>query len=641
MTTTPKSRRRKRKMATGAPHAGRHWERAQRLARLGAWDWDQQTNRLRLSEGALRLFGFGDGAAEQQFEEWLQRIHPDDRERIGAEHRAAQPSYERTYRILDRDGAVHQIHEHVEPLVDSSGRLVGTTAIAQDVTQWHDAQRALRDSEARWQSFMDHAPVGISVKDLDGRFVTVNSAVAGYFGRPAPEIVGRRTGDLSHSTGAADVMAMDRETVASGRAVTREVHFTDRSSGAWTYEVKFPIFDQAGRMTAIGGFAIDISELKKAERARQQTEALLSAFMDHAPFEMVVKDLEGRYLMVNNGMATAWSMPTGSFIGRRLPEIRPTPGVDIVEAMDREVIATGESATREIHYSEWPGCWSRAIKFPIRDLDGRIVAIGGISLDISEGKRAERELIEAKELAVSANQAKSMFLANMSHELRTPLNAIIGFADIIARQLYGPISSERYPQYAADITDSAQHLLGIVNSILDTTKIEAGKFELTEEPCSIAGVVDSAIRMTAERADGKSIAIEQRIAPGLSRVRADERALRQILINLLFNAVKFTPSYGRVTVAADVGQEGGLRIRVTDTGVGIASGDIAKVFDRFTQIGDAYTRLQGGTGLGLHVTRKLVELHQGTIGVESALGSGTAVTVSLPAWRWCETLGAD
>src|SRR4029453_9322937 len=138
------------------------------------------------------------------------------------------------------------------------------------------------------------------------------------------------------------------------------------------------------------------------------------------------------------------------------------------------------------------------------------------------------------------------------------------------------------------------------------------------------------------RADGTAIEVERLVAADLPRVRADERALRQILINLLFNAVKFTPPGGRVAVAADVGPNGGPRIRVSDTGVGIASDDMAKVFDRFAQMGDAYTRLQGGTGLGLHLTRRLVELHQGTIAVDSAVGRGTAVTVSLPASRWCE-----
>jgi PAS domain S-box-containing protein len=397
----------------------------------------------------------------------------------------------------------------------------------------------------------------------------------------------------------------------------------------------FPIFDQSGRIMAVGGVAVDISEQKKAERARQQTEALLRAFMDNAPFEMVVKDLADRYLMVNQGMSKAWGLPVEAFIGRRLSDVTNTAGVDVVEALDREVMETGASVTREINYAEFGDYWSRAVKFPICDPDGRIVAVGGISIDISESKQAERDTVDAKEQAVSANQAKSMFLANMSHELRTPLNAIIGFSDIIAQQLYGP-SSDRYVRYANDIMDSAHHLLGIVNSILDTTKIEAGKFQLTEELCNVTAVVESAVRMLSERAESKHVRLESRVAPDLPSVRADERALRQILINLMFNAVKFTHMGGRVMVTADAAPDGSLRFRVDDTGVGIASDDIARVFDRFSQIGDAYSRLQGGTGLGLHVSRKLVELHQGTIEVDSTPGTGTTVTVLLPAWRWSE-----
>jgi PAS domain S-box-containing protein len=488
----------------------RRWRRMQRLARIGVWDWDQRTNHIWFSDEALTLFGLSPGPNERPVIEWIDRVHPEDRDRIdriAAEHRGRLRSYELTYRTVHPDGTVRHLHEYVEALLDESGAWIGTSGATQDVTEWQEAQ--------------------------------------------------------------------------------------------------------------------------------QQTEALLHAFMDNAPFEMVVKDLADRYLMVNRGMSKAWGLPIDAFIGRRLSEIRETPGVDLVEALDREVMETGTTVTREIYYSEFGDYWSRAVKFPIRDPDGRTVAIGGISIDISESKRSERETVDAKEQAVSASQAKSMFLANMSHELRTPLNAIIGFSDIIAQQLYGP-SSDRYVRYANDIMDSAHHLLGIVNSILDTTKIEAGKFQLAEELCSVNAVVDSAMRMLAERAESKNVKLESRVAPDLPPVRADERALRQILINLMFNAVKFTHMGGRVMVTADTAADGSLRLRVDDTGVGIAADDMAKVFDRFSQIGDAYTRLQGGTGLGLHVSRKLVELHQGTIEIDSTPGTGTTVTVLLPAWRWSE-----
>jgi len=629
--------------SAGNPNIGprvneRRWRHVQRLARIGIWDWDQRTDQIWFSDEALTLFGLPPGPGERTSAERRARIHPEDRDRVdarAAEHRGTLHSYEVTYRAVHPDGTVRHLHEYVEPLLDDSGSWIGTSGATHDVTEWHEAQHALRESEARWKSFMAHAPVGITVKDPDGRFLSVNPAVEAAYGRPACDLIGRRTCDLSQSAGTAAIHEMEREVLATGRPVAREVHFDDRDCTDWVYEVNFPIFDESGRIIAIGSFAIDNSEQRKAERARQQTEALLRAFMDNAPFEMVVKDLANRYLMVNRGMSKAWGLPVETFIGRRLSEIRETPGVDVVEALDREVVETATAMTREINYSEFKNDWSRAIKFPIYDPDGRIVAVGGISIDISESKRAEREAVEAKEQAISANQAKSMFLANMSHELRTPLNAIIGFSDIIAQQLYGP-SSDRYVRYANDIMDSAHHLLGIVNSILDTTKIEAGKFQLAEELCSVNAVVDSAVRMLSERAESKNVRLESRVAPDLPSIRADERALRQILINLMFNAVKFTHMGGRVMVTADAAPEGSLRLRVDDTGVGIASDDIAKVFDRFSQIGDAYTRLQGGTGLGLHVSRKLVELHQGIIEIDSTPGTGTTVTVLLPAWRWSE-----
>jgi PAS domain S-box-containing protein len=348
---------------------------------------------------------------------------------------------------------------------------------------------------------------------------------------------------------------------------------------------------------------------------------------------MVVKDLDGRFLMVSRAAEEIWDRKAEELLGRRTSDITESAGVAGVEEMDREVIETGRTVERELHFPGWRADWAHAVKFPIRDGGGKVVAIGSVVLNITDKKHAEEELIRAKEEAEIANLAKSHFLANMSHELRTPLNAIIGFAEIISSQLFGPVGSAKYLGYAGDIRESGTHLLGIVNSILDTSKIEAGSFELHEGPCDIAEMIESAAHMVDGRARQADLTLEQRVAPGLAPIVADERVLKQVLLNLLSNAVKFTPAGGKIVVTADVASDGGLLIQVVDNGIGIAGEDLDKVFHRFSQIDNSYARRHGGTGLGLHLTKKLVELHAGTIQLDSQLGVGTTVSVILPSWR--------
>jgi PAS domain S-box-containing protein len=419
--------------------------------------------------------------------------------------------------------------------------------------------------------------------------------------------------------------------------VTREICFAELG-GVWSYEVKFPITDSSGRIVSIGGVAVDISDRKKAELALQASEARVRSFMENAPLELVVKDLDGRFLMVSRAVEEIWGRKAEDLLGRRTCDITDSPGVEAVEEMDREVVATGRSVAREVHFPGWAEDWAHAVKFPIKDAAGTLVAIGSVVLNITDQKHAEQELIRAKEQAEIASRAKSQFLANMSHELRTPLNAIIGFSAIIADQLFGPVGSPKYLEYVHDIWDSGTHLLGIVNSILDTSKIEAGSFELHDEPCDVVDLIESSLRMVAERAQQAGVTLEPRVAPGLRAVIADERVCKQILLNLLSNAVKFTPEHGHVAAIAEEAPDGSLSIQVVDNGIGIGPDHLIQVFDRFNQVDGSYARQYGGTGLGLHLTKKLVELHGGTIRLDSKLGSGTTVSVTLPAWRWCDDL---
>jgi len=257
---------------------------------------------------------------------------------------------------------------------------------------------------------------------------------------------------------------------------------------------------------------------------------------------------------------------------------------------------------------------------------------------IEELNLSRAALETAKAEAVSANVAKSRFLANMSHELRTPLNSILGFSEIIRAQTLGPLSDPRYAEYASDIHDSGAHLLSLIGDILDLSRIEAGKWEILDEPIDVADISRDALRL-AETRDRRAEGITTlSIGRDLPCVRADRRAVLQMLINLLSNALKFTPDGGRIVLGARRRADGGVTIEVSDTGVGMAPEDIPKALAVFSQVDDSASRRHEGTGLGLPIVKSLIELHGGTFGLSSQKGRGTVAALLFPAERTVESI---
>lgn len=243
------------------------------------------------------------------------------------------------------------------------------------------------------------------------------------------------------------------------------------------------------------------------------------------------------------------------------------------------------------------------------------------------------DLRVARDAARTADRAKSEFLASMSHELRTPLNAIIGFSEIISTEAFGPVGSVRYREYGSDILESGQHLLGLINDILDLSKIESGVDELHEDLIEIPQIVRSALNMMEHRAEQDGIKLQLELADQLPVLRADERKLKQILVNMLSNAVKFTKTGGKVTLKAWCRKDSGHVFQIVDTGIGIAPEDIPKALSRFGQVDGDLNRQYEGTGLGLPLSKALVEIHAGVFDLQSKVGVGTTITLRFPAER--------
>ena len=267
----------------------------------------------------------------------------------------------------------------------------------------------------------------------------------------------------------------------------------------------------------------------------------------------------------------------------------------------------------------------RCLPVAVRDS----LCLVAVTRDVSEQRAYEAELERARDAAEEASRAKTEFLANMSHELRTPLNAVIGFADILSGELFGKLSEARYREYARLIHESGKHLLNVVNDILDMSKVEARKFRLVKEPVDVGALVALSCDIMRHAAEQRSLALIADVVPGLPALAADRRTCKQMLLNLIANAIKFTDPGGVVRVSAREAQ-GNIELSVADNGIGIAKQDLPKLGNPFVQANNAYGRAGHGTGLGLSVVSALAELHGGRLMLESTLGQGTTATIILP-----------
>jgi len=371
-------------------------------------------------------------------------------------------------------------------------------------------------------------------------------------------------------------------------------------------------------------------EQRVEERTRelQKSEALFKAVVNNSPTKIHIKDLNGRYTLINREAEKLFGVTDAEGRGKTTDHLFSRDMASVFLAHDQAVLESGEAIEAEEVFPLAEGVRTfLTTKFPIFD-QGRISGIGAIGIDITERKQTQNALIIAKEEAEAANRSKSEFLAVMSHDLRTPLNAIIGFAEIISQQYFGLVDA-RYQGYARDIESSGQFLLSLINDILDLSAIESGKQPIVREAISISEIVGECETIIRDKAHRAGIELQMTVADDLPSLFADRRATVQILLNLLSNAVRFTPSGGRISLRAGV-TGNGHAITVQDTGRGIAADKIATVTDPFIKGETDPHKTQKSTGLGLAIVKSLVGLHGGSLDIKSTLGQGTCVTVTFP-----------
>jgi PAS domain S-box-containing protein len=508
----------------------------------------------------------------------------------------------------------------------------------------HQLGRAFTEQTLALRVLFDAMPARVDIKDHRLRFVYVNAFQATFLGT-TPECALGRTHDAFVADDADLRDRIDAQVLRTGEPVT---HFTERLAGAdgdlreWLV-TKVPLSDRRGRVVAVGTITVDVSERNALARARDAAErraaevqAELATAIDSLNDGLLLIDRDRRVVAVNSVMRDLYPefaelLVPGTPLAA-MAQARAQLGLFDCPNGGATCDAGGVddfctlTTSREVALAD--GRWLLVHNTPTRT--GGYCAL---RVDITRQKQIEFALQEAKEAAERANEAKSAFLANMSHELRTPLNAIIGFAEMIERAMFGPVGNSRYSGYAGDIRHAGQHLLSIINDVLDLSKIEAGHFTLREGVCNAERIVAESLRVATGGREDRIAAWATEIEPYLPMLIGDERALTQILINLLSNAFKFTPSGGRVTLRVQRGAAGGIELEVADTGIGIAPEHITTVLSPFGQVEGPLQRRHNGTGLGLPLARALTELHHGRLTLRSVLGKGTRVVVWLPARR--------
>ena len=384
------------------------------------------------------------------------------------------------------------------------------------------------------------------------------------------------------------------------------------------------------------GTVRDLSERRAAEKALRESQERNAAILAAAAEGIIAVDASGRMETVNAAAGRIFGFDVTEMVGRNvtllMPEILRSEHGDRVAASARARNPGSFAQRREVMAVRRDGReFPLEIAVSMLDRPDGPLFIAAVA-DITERKESDAALRSAKLDAEAANQAKTQFLAHMSHELRTPLNAIIGFSDMMRQEMMGPLSSV-YLDYSRNITDSGRQLIGIIDDLLDVSRLQLGKFVLSDGVVDLHSAVAGALALMRSRADDSGVIITEGVAESLPKLRGDARAIRQVLINLVSNAIKFTPRGGSILVSAESTTDGRLVLAVTDTGVGIAADMIGQVLDPFHHA-DAFKANKGrGIGLGLPICRWLMELHGGSLTIENNDPAGTRVVAGFPKER--------
>jgi PAS domain S-box-containing protein len=492
-------------------------------------------------------------------------------------------------------------------------------------------EERVQQRTAEVQDLYEHAPTGYHSLDAAGAFLRVNQTELDWLGYTHDELIGRPFTDIITPESRA-IFAANFPTFKQHGWV-RNLEFELIRKDGSTFPVMLSataIHNASGAYVMSRSTLFDITQRNAAEAALRESETQNRLLFEAAPDAVVLFDPAGRVARMNRAFAVLTGYPATQLIGQHLAVWGVLSEQDMRhltagEAQDCEPVTTltltlrrADGSTRDVGV--------RVFWLPLRGAPHALTTIRDITVE----KQAEAALRLANAELARAARAKDEFLANMSHELRTPLAAILGYSEILLEQIHGPLTAGQQ-KALRQITASGQHLLSLITDILDLAKVEAGAEELQIAPVDVAEVCQASLLLVKQQAAKKALGLELTLASDLATVQADPQRLKQMLVNLLANAVKFTPEGGKVglEVAADA-EAGMVRFTVADTGIGIAPEDLARLFHPFVQLDSSLSRRHEGTGLGLALVRHLADLHGGSITATSTVGVGSHFTIRLP-----------
>jgi two-component system, sensor histidine kinase and response regulator len=522
--------------------------------------------------------------------------------------------------------------------------------LARSIENHKRTEERLRTSETFYQTLVESLPQNILRKDTQGRFTFANRKFCRSLGRPLAEVLGKTDSDFFPAELTAKYHRDDLRVMSTLENLdTIEAHVTPQGERMFVHVIKTPLYDSFGQVIGIQGIFWDVTQRKRIEEDLAYERDLLRALLNNIPDRIYFKDVHSRFLRCSTSMAKRLGFEhPGEVMGKTDFDFHPPELAREFYEDEQRIILTGQPLINKLEKQvsmDGQEIWASVTKVPIYNQAGGVTGLIGISRDVTALKQAEGALEHARDAALESARVKSQFLANMSHEIRTPMNAITGMSGL----LIGTRLSVEQREYVQTIRNSTDTLLGIINEILDFSKIEAGKFSLEVIDFELRDAVESTVDMLAERAQKKNIDLACWIdydVPNL--LRGDPGRFRQILANLLSNAVKFTEQgevIVRVSQRGETDKSVTVHCAVKDTGIGVAPEAKPLIFQAFTQADGSTTRKYGGTGLGLTISKQLVELMHGEIGLESELGKGSTFWFQLPFERQSvhagETFGAS
>lgn len=503
-------------------------------------------------------------------------------------------------------------------------------------SQQHEEE--LRETRDVLRQVIDAVPALVSATDADGRIVFANTAFAEHGETTTADIVGRNRAELLSDREADRHAALDQrllDRVQEQLAFEEEI--ADRNGETRTFlSVKTPLLAADDSISAVVTASLDISDRKEIEQLAQRQQNYLRVIVDNIPNWVYATDEQHCFTLVNLAMGRALGTTPDEMIGKTFSDFIADDTAALREQFaDNEVLRSGQvTKVDEFSHQDVYGerLWMQTTKVPFVSSTGDIEVLS-VAVNMSASRRAEEVLRNAKEEAEAANRNKTEFLANLSHELRTPLNHVMGFAQLMADEVFGEIGNLRYRDYAQVIFDSGSHLNAILEDILDVSKLETGKLTLAESDFEFTTIIDTVISMVTARIGQADLNLKTELEAANASLHGDERMVRQMLLNLVSNSIKFTREGGDICIASSFADDGALCVSVSDTGIGIEQSDFEKVLSPFGQADDYLLRSHQGTGLGLSLVKSMIELHGGRLDLVSEMGVGTSVTLIFPADR--------